>query len=160
MDLGPLAVLDHPVAEGQLSREAFRARLAPLHHVFLPLQPAYYRLSASGALLDAITWLKPVIATDLPIIADAFAAHGDIGALCPDLPAMQAALAALVEAPDPARYAAQRAALARAREARLPAVLAARYRRIVAVRFPALLGEGAGEGGGGRVSAAPASAGR
>lgn len=138
MDLEPLRILDHPVAEGQLDREEFLARLAPLHVVFLPLQPDYYRLSASGAFVDAITWLKPVIATDVPIIADAFAEQGDIGDLCADLPAMQAALERMVTAPDPARYAAQRATLARARAARMPAALALQYRAIVARRFPAL----------------------
>lgn len=141
-DLAPLRILDHPVTEGQLSREAFIDRLRPLHHVMLPLQPSYYRLSASGALLDAITWLKPVIATDLPIIADEFAAFGDIGDLCPDVPAMQAALERAVTAPDPARYARQRANLERAREARMPEALARRYRAIVETQFPRLLAAG------------------
>ncbi len=140
MDLGPLRILDHPVAEGQLSRAEFLARLAPLHVVFLPLQPDYYRLSASGALVDAITWLTPMIATGVPIVADAFAEHGDIGDLCADVTAMQAALERMITAPDPARDAAQRAALEAARAARMPAALAARYREIVARRFPGLTG--------------------
>ena len=139
MDLAPLAVLDHPVEEGQLSRDAFLARLAPLHVVFLPLQPEYYRLSASGAVIDAITWLKPMIATDVPITADVFAEWGDVGTLCPDIPAMQATLERMITAPDPVRYAAQRAALARARAARMPAALAHRYRAILERRVPALL---------------------
>ncbi|MBX9702333.1 MAG: hypothetical protein K2X74_23045, partial [Acetobacteraceae bacterium] len=135
-DLEPLRILDHPITMEQLSREAFLARLAPLHYVFLPLRPHYYRLSASGALLDAITWLKPVIGTSLPIIAEEFARFGDIGHLCDDVPAMQAALEAIVQAPDAARYARQRANLARAREARMPDALARRYRAIIEAQFP------------------------
>lgn len=139
-DLAPFAVLDHAVSEEQLSRPDFLARLAPLHYVYLPLQARYYRLSASGGLLDAITWLKPVIATRLPIVADEFEKFGDIGHLCDDVPAMQAALEEIIQTMDAGRYARQRAALAQAREARMPEALARQYRRIVEERFPALLG--------------------
>lgn len=141
-DLAPFAVLDHPVSTEQLSREDFLARLAPLHYVFLPLHERYYRLSASGALLDAITWLKPVIATRLPIVADEFEKFGDIGHLCDDVPAMQAALEGIVQGMDAARYARQREALKAARAARLPEALARRYRAIVEAQFPALLRKG------------------
>ena len=76
----------------QIARDDFRKLLGRLHFVFLPLQPEYYRLAASGALLDAITWLKPVIATSVPIMADIFAQYGDIGYLCGSAEDMQRAL--------------------------------------------------------------------
>jgi hypothetical protein len=138
VDAAALSVLDSEVPEDFLTRAAFRARLAPIHHVFLPLAPSYYRLSASGALIDAITWLKPVIGTDIPIIADAFRQGGDIGFLCSDLAGMQDALHGIVQAPDTARHARQIAALRGLRERRLPEALVETYAAILQARFPAL----------------------
>lgn len=139
-DAAALSVLDSPVPEGFLSRAEFMARLAPIHHVFLPLSPRYYRLSASGALIDAVTWLKPVIAADIPICRDAFAEGGDIGFLCPDLAAMQATLESLVTAPDPARHLRQIEALRCLRARRMPEALVGVYAEILARHFPAFLG--------------------
>lgn len=134
-----LAILARPIPDALMSRGEFIERIAPLHHVCLPLQPEYYRFSPSGALIDAITWLKPVIATDLPIVRTAFRDGGDIGAMVPDQKAMERELAALIEAPDAERYARQVAALRRLREARRPPALAARYREILARGFADLL---------------------
>jgi len=130
-DPASFAVLDSPASERHLSRQEFLDRLARLHFVFLPFKPGYYNLSASGALLDAITWLKPIIATRLPIVADLFARFGDIGYLCDDPEEMRAALAEIVTRPDPGRYREQVAAMRRARAARMPSVLADRYRSIL-----------------------------
>ena len=95
-DLARFDILDDPVSTDHLSRQAFLQRLAGLHYVFLPLSARYYSLSASGALIDAITWLKPVIATNLPIVADQFERFGDIGYLCEDVAGMQAVLEAVL----------------------------------------------------------------
>lgn len=135
-DAAALSVLDSPVPDGFLSRGEFIARLAPIHHVFLPLSPAYYRLSASGALIDAITWLKPVIAADIPICRDAFADGGDIGALCPDLAAMQVELESVVTAPDPARHARRIENLRLLRAQRMPEALVGVYAGILRESFP------------------------
>lgn len=137
-DLSRFDVLDDPVSTDHLSRQAFLERLAGLHYVFLPLSARYYSLSASGALIDAITWLKPVIASDLPIVADQFKRFGDIGYLCEDLAGMQAALEAVLIDMDRERYARQREALRQARAARMPDALARDYARILADRFPEL----------------------
>ena len=51
---------------------------------FPPTSPAITNLSASGALLDAITWLKPIIANRIPFVANLFERYGDIGYLCDD----------------------------------------------------------------------------
>ncbi len=134
-----LSILARPIPDAWMSRAEFIERIAPLHYVCLPLQPEYYRFSPSGALIDAITWLKPVIATDLPIVRTAFRDGGDIGAMVPDQAAMERELAALIEAPDPERYARQVDALRRLREARRPLALAARYREILARGFADLL---------------------
>lgn len=127
--------LAHPVAQGHMTRAAFIERLLSLHYVFLPLRPIYYRLSPSGGFIDALTWLKPVIATRLPIIADCFDEGGDIGHLCDDVAAMQAVLHEIMARPDPARYARQVEALRRVRAGREPAALAPAYRRLVVEGF-------------------------
>lgn len=129
-DPASFAVLNSPASDRHLSRQEFLDRLGRLHFVFLPFKPGYYNLSASGALLDAITWLKPIIATRLPIVSDLFARFGDIGYLCDDPDGMHAVLDKIVTRPDPARYREQAVALRRARAARMPSALAERYRDI------------------------------
>jgi hypothetical protein len=135
-DPSGLAVLASEVPDRYLTRAEFIGRLAPMHYVFLPLQPEYYRLSPSGALIDAITWLKPIIGSHIPIIQDAFATGGDIGFVSADLSGMQDALAELIAHPDPARYAQQVEALRRLRETRMPQNLVQTYRQILEQHFP------------------------
>lgn len=134
-----LAVLARPIPEGWMSRAEFVERIAPLHYVCLPLQPFYYRLSPSGALIDAITWLKPVVATDLPIVAEAFRQGGDIGERIGDPAQLPEVLAALIERADADRYARQVEALRRLRDRRSPQALVPTYRDILERGFGALL---------------------
>lgn len=131
-------VLAHEPSPAQLPREEFTARLRSLHYVVLPFRRGYYDLSASGALIDAVTWLRPVIATRVPLSAQAFAAMGNIGMLCEDEAGLEAAIEQAVLEPDPAAYAARVEALRQARAARDPVALAATYRRIVSEGFPGL----------------------
>jgi hypothetical protein len=134
-DPARFAHLAGPVSPGHLSRAEFQQRLAGMHFVCLPLQPGYYNLSASGALIDAITWLKPVIATRLPLIANMFQRFGEIGYLCDDTDAMRAVVTGLLDAPDPARYAGQVAAMRALRDSRTPEGLIATYRAIIRAGF-------------------------
>jgi hypothetical protein len=138
-DLKAFAVLREPVATTCLSRTEFVEKLRPLHYVCLPLEPDYYDLSASGALIDAINWLKPIIATRVPIIVDLFEQFGDIGILCADLDDMRSAIDALAHEHDQARYDRQVANLRRVKASRSPVALAALYRAITEAAFPGLL---------------------
>jgi hypothetical protein len=140
-DLSAFAVLNEPVPTGHLPRAEFVEKLRRLHYVCLPLQPNYYELSASGALIDAVVWMRPVIATRVPIIEDLFDRFGDIGDLCDDLAGVRAAIARLASAPDPQRYDRQVANLRQARTSRLPTSQASDYRRIVEAGFPGLLAD-------------------
>lgn len=140
-DLSAFNMLEGPVTIEALPREQYLARLAKLHFVLLPLQDRYYRLSASGALIDAITWLKPIIATRLPIVEALFRRFGDIGTLCADETAMRATVEAVVSTQDAARYQRQVEALRAVRASRSPAALAADYRTLVHGMFPGLLRE-------------------
>ena len=138
-DILRFAALDGPISTENISRDAFRDFLGRLHFVFLPLQPEYYRLSPSGALLDAITWLKPIIATSVPIVSDIFTHYGDIGYLCSGTADMQRALETVLTEMDALRYANQVKAMQRVREARLPAALAQELRTILTSHFPKLV---------------------
>jgi hypothetical protein len=140
-DIQAFSVLREPTATWRLSRGEFTERLRRLHYVCLPLESAYYELSASGALIDAINWLKPIIATPVPMIVDLFARFGDIGVLCNDLDDMRSAIDALARIPDQARYDSQVANLRRLRASRSPLALASIYRAITDGGFPGLLAD-------------------
>ncbi len=138
-DPARFAALAEPVGTAHLPRAEFLRRLARLHYVLLPYQPGYYDLSASGALLDAITWRKPVIALRVPIVAAMFAAaDGGIGVLCDDAAGLEEAVAEIATQMDAGRYAREVVALERLRAARQPAALAARYAALARAGFPEL----------------------
>ncbi len=132
------APLEEIPAEEHLPRAEFVRRIARLHYVLLPFRPGYYDLAASGALIDAITWLKPVIAMPVGFVEALFAEAGDIGHLCAGEDELLGTLETLLTAPDAARYAAQVEALRRARALRLPEALAPAYARGVRAHFPFL----------------------
>lgn len=137
-NLASYAVLRDPPATALLSRDEFTRRLGGLHHVVLPFGRGYYDLSASGALMDAITWLRPVITTRVPLTERLFEEFGDVGVLCDDEVALAVAVEEAIIRPDPERYLRQVEALRRARTARHPAELAQRYRHLVECGFPDL----------------------
>ena len=137
-DPAPFAALAHPVDFGLLSRADFTARLALLHYVMLPFRPGYYTLSASGGLVDAITWLRPILATRTPTVADMFAEHGDIGMLCDDAGGLRSALASALAEAGGERYAARVAAMRGLRASRMPDALARHYHALTRAHCPAL----------------------
>jgi len=136
---GNTNLLAQPVTRAPLPRAEFLARLGGLHYVLLPYRRGYYDLSASGGLIDALTWLKPVIATRVPLTEQYLGEYGDIGLLCEDAAGLGAAVDAVLAAPDAARYDRQVAALAAARETRAVEALATRYRAFITAGFPGLL---------------------
>ncbi len=133
MEAASLAPLAEPIGTHGLSREAFTSRLARMHFVMLPYRTVYYDLSASGGLIDAVNWLRPVLATDVPLMRAFTAAYGDIGYICDDF---AATLDGIVTAMDQVRYAAQVDAMRRVRVLRTPAALAPGYRASLQGGFP------------------------
>lgn len=132
------APLRQPVRATPLSRSEFQDGLSRLHFVCLPMQLGYYDLSASGALLDAITWLRPIIAFPVPAVRDLFEAFGDIGYLCADVDAMHATIETLERDMDEGRYAGQVERLRLIRDGRSPARLASGLRAAWRAGFPTL----------------------
>ncbi len=136
-DTTKFALLDSPVDHQHLPRPLFLRRLGSLHFVFLPYATGgYYELSASGALLDAITWLKPLIATRMPLTQHLFGEYGDIGYLCDNTEQMTESIEQVIKGFDEKRYEEQKERLKRARLARKPETLARHYREIIQQEFP------------------------
>jgi glycosyltransferase involved in cell wall biosynthesis len=131
--------LAHPLSSTPLARSEFIERLAGLHYVMFPFREGgYYTLSASGTLVDAITWLKPVIATPIPMVRRLFDEFGDIGFLFRDDEELRSVFDRIMSI-DETRYRDQVAALERARETRTPQALAARYVEIIKSGYDGLL---------------------
>lgn len=134
-DLARVAVLEDKATDTRLPRADFIDLLAPLHFALLPYRRGYYERSASGALIDAITWLKPIIARRLPIVEQLFGGFGDVGYLCDDDSDMRQALETVLARMDRDCYNKQIAALRMARASRTPEALADDYRATLTAGF-------------------------
>jgi hypothetical protein len=118
-----------PQAQG-LSRRGYVDAVRRMHYVCLPYQAAYYELSASGVLLDAIAWGKPIIALPSPTVRSLFAAHPGIGYLCANADEMLALIERLGRQCDMEAYRRQVKAMHALRREREPRFLSVRYREI------------------------------
>jgi hypothetical protein len=113
-----------------MDRVDFIRRVSSLHFVVLPHEDASYTLTASGVLLDAIAWEKPVIARKIPIFEAMFEKHGELGYLFNDDTELKGIVERIVQAPDKSRYSCQVQNLRSARKSRNPETLAASYREL------------------------------
>ncbi|HEX6813162.1 MAG TPA: hypothetical protein VF384_16180 [Planctomycetota bacterium] len=122
------ALARQPAVE-QISRPDYLAGLRAAHYVCLPFRGSHYDFAASGALLDAVANLRPVIALPTPVLTRMFRTH-DIGYLCQSPDEMVAVLRQVASAFPEHAYRAQVAALTALRSDRLPRALAAKYRAL------------------------------
>jgi len=113
-----------------MSRADFLRGVRPLHFIVLPHEPAAYTLTASGILLDAIAWQKPMIARKIPIFEAMFERHGDIGYLFSNDGELTDVVERILLDADKSRYHRQVINLGSAKKARMPESLAASYRDI------------------------------
>jgi hypothetical protein len=113
-----------------MSRTKFAAGLRPLHFVVLSHEAATYALTASGVVLDAIAWQKPIIARRIPIFEAMFKRYGDIGYLFSDDSELRDIVERILAAADTLRYQRQASNLQMARKARDPESLTAAYREL------------------------------
>jgi hypothetical protein len=113
-----------------MSRSKFIAGLRPLHFIVLPHEAATYALTASGVVLDAIAWQKPIIARRIPIFETMFQKYGDIGYLFSDEDELRSIVAQIITGTDALRYQRQLINLRTARKGRSPESLAAPYREL------------------------------
>jgi hypothetical protein len=120
-----------PVGPDMMSRANFVHAIAPLHFILLLHEAPPYTLAASGILLDAIAWEKPVIARKIPIFEEMFEKHGEIGYLFSDEKELGKIVEQLFEVGDKLRYHRQVLNLRVARKSRAPQTLASAYRKCV-----------------------------
>lgn len=131
--IGGTEVLATKPTDMQMSRTDFTRRVSLLHFVVLPYEMGSYVLTASGVMLDAIAWQKPVIARRLPIFEAMFEQYGDIGYLFSHDEELQYMLEQILREADTSRYRAQVLNLQSARKSRAPEALAESYRDICKV---------------------------
>lgn len=128
---GTDALATRPVRT-KISREDFIRSVSQLHFVVLPHEAEQYTLAASGVLLDAINWGKPIIARKIPIFEAMFDRYGDIGYLFTDDAELKKNVEEIVRSPDDSRYNRQVGNLRTAKASRVPETLASAYRDICA----------------------------
>ena len=133
------AVLAYPLTDQPLPRDEFARRVDETHFITLPFRRGYYDFAASGGLIDAVTWARPVVTNEVPLTRLFFDQYGDIGTLCAEESGFAAAIEDILSAADPQRYAAQVANLAAARDSRLPVASAPLFGELVRNGFPGLL---------------------
>lgn len=92
------------VEGGPMPRNLFEQRLRETAYTVFPYDPSFYRLAASGSLLDALGAGKPLIALRNPQFEETFAAMGDIGYLCDDVEQMKSVVASILRDPPRERY--------------------------------------------------------
>jgi hypothetical protein len=113
-----------------MSRQKFVLGVKRLHFIVLPHEAASYTVTASGVVLDAITWKKPIVARRIPIFEQMFDKYGDIGYLFYDDKQLREILERILSEADELRYQRQVMNLQLLRKARDPEALAASYRTL------------------------------
>jgi glycosyltransferase involved in cell wall biosynthesis len=125
-----LSCLDTKPADARLDRRDFSAGIKKLHYICLPYDRAQYRWSASGVLMDAVFWEKPVIARALPYVKRLFREFGPIGYLFEEDREYEEILRQLMNHFPRAAYLRQVANLRRIKSGRTIDRLAARYQEL------------------------------
>jgi glycosyltransferase involved in cell wall biosynthesis len=122
--------LDIKPKTSYLDRAEFVKLINACHFICLPYASDTYRLVASGVLLDAMAYGKPIIAFKTPVTCSLFEEFGDVGNLCETPADMENAIIHLCENPDPVKYLGQCRNMAVAAATRKPGELAKTYRLI------------------------------
>ena len=104
-----LAHLDTSCLERQpsshpLPRDQFERSLSEVHYVCIPYHGQYYEYAASGVLMDAIAFGKPVIAIQTPLLKDLLKRYGPIGHVFTDKRELAQFVAHLRSRHDPEEY--------------------------------------------------------
>ncbi len=73
-----LSCLDMPPALEQLPRREYEKRLEGVHYLVFPYSEEHYLLTASGALLDAVAFSKPIVASRINLFTQLKQAGGSV----------------------------------------------------------------------------------
>ncbi len=131
-----LSCLHRPPSPDKLSKDTYWEILSTMHYICLPYDPAIYRFTASGILLDAIAAAIPVITFPLPMITALEQRFGPLGHVCPSLETMVQTLVRLGRDMDNAHYQSHRQRLQTIANLRTPEALAPCLDRILSPLYP------------------------
>jgi glycosyltransferase involved in cell wall biosynthesis len=131
------ALATKPSSE-RLERHKFIEMAKKLHFIIFPLSPQFYQLTASGSLMDAVAWEKPIIAGNIPMLTRLFRNYGDIGYIFHDELELYETVKCIIEKCDNRHYELQINNMKKVREGRSANVLGKAYREICAKMPPKL----------------------
>lgn len=123
--------------DGPIPRELFERQLAETTYAVFPYEPEYYKLVASGSVLDALTAGKPLIVLRNSQFEELFQTMGDIGYLCADVAEMRTTVDAILRDPPRDRYRRQSENILNKRHVFEPAAVGAQLRDVLAIDRPA-----------------------
>lgn len=114
-----------------LPRDEFESAVAEIDYLIMPYDDEFYKFVYSGSSLDAVSFLKPIIALRGSFFESMFSGAGDIGYLCDSLEDMVNVVHNLIQTPDPGRWKLQQGNLLSARQRYSPATIAGALKRII-----------------------------
>jgi len=117
-----------------LSHAAYGERAAQLTYAVSITDPEVYRIVASTAFLDALSFVKPGIYLRNLYIEECFRQMGDIGFLCDSVDEIRECMIAILDEFPVARYASQCGTIFRMRRLFEPAVIAPSFRAAIEQR--------------------------
>ena len=123
-------------SDSPLPLEEFESRLRATTYVVIPASPNRYRISMSASVLDAISFVKPVIALRSDGFERWWKNLGDIGYLCDDLRGMELLMRSIGERFPFERYTAQRQRILQVRERFAATRIALRLRELAGHDHP------------------------
>jgi glycosyltransferase involved in cell wall biosynthesis len=128
--------LDLKPLENFLDRAQYEEQLKRLDYCIFPYKADSYRLTASGAILDAVAWLKPVICSKTALTESLFKEYGDIGYMYDLNSSLTDTLLEVILEQNERRYAQQVDNLKRFRDSRQIASLTEVFFEIVEAQKP------------------------
>lgn len=127
--------LNIPSAYKPLDRGRFSTYAKEIDYSVFLYRPSSYRLTASGAFFDALSYIKPIIALKNPFFEHYFNRFGDIGYLCSSYSEVRDCVAEVVRSKPEDRYQGQCRNILAAREEMGIPRLADRFRALAATAF-------------------------
>jgi hypothetical protein len=113
-----------------LSPDVYKKKISEITYSVLLGEYSLYRLAASGSFLDALSFVKPVIALKNPYVEYYFKKLGDIGYLCDSYEDLERVVAGIINNFSPERYVLQCGNIIANRDLFSPEKVSARVREI------------------------------
>jgi hypothetical protein len=127
----PHGSTDVPSPDVPLDQATYEKYCRNVDYALFFYRPDAYELRASGAILDAFSFLKPIIALKSPLTEYYFKKMGDIGYLCENSNAMKDTILDILDARPAERYRQQQQNILTQRVQFSPAGLSSKFRSLL-----------------------------